>query len=108
MSEVVERFIRYVKIDTESARGSDTFPSTLKQLDLANLLRDELIEIGLVDVSLDKYGYVMGTLPANIDKKVPVVGFLAHMDTSPDMSGKAVNPLFIDNYAGRVIVLNKD
>jgi tripeptide aminopeptidase len=108
MSEVVERFIRYVKIDTESARGSDTFPSTLKQLDLANLLRDELIEIGLVDVSLDKYGYVMGTLPANIDKKVPVVGFLAHMDTSPDMSGKDVNPLFIDNYDGRVIVLNKE
>jgi tripeptide aminopeptidase len=108
MSEVVERFIRYVKIDTESARGSDTFPSTLKQLDLANLLRDELIEIGLLDVSLDKYGYVMGTLPANIDKKVPVVGFLAHMDTSPDMSGKDVNPLFIDNYDGRVIVLNKE
>lgn len=108
MSEVVERFIRYVKIDTESTRESDTFPSTLKQLDLAKLLRDELIELGLVDVSLDKYGYVMGTLPANIYKKVPVVGFLAHMDTSPDMSGKDVNPQFIDNYDGGVIILNKE
>jgi tripeptide aminopeptidase len=108
MSTVVERFIRYVKIDTESARGSDTFPSTLKQIDLAKLLRDELIEMGLVNVSLDEYGYVMGTLPANIDKKVPVVGFLAHMDTSPDMSGKNVNPQFIDEYDGKVIVLNKD
>jgi tripeptide aminopeptidase len=108
MSTVVERFIRYVKIDTESARGSDTFPSTLKQIDLAKLLRDELIEMGLVNVSLDEYGYVMGTLPANIDKKVPVVGFLAHMDTSPDMSGKNVNPQFIDEYDGKVIVLNKE
>jgi tripeptide aminopeptidase len=108
MSTVVERFIRYVKIDTESARGSDTFPSTLNQIDLAKLLRDELIEMGLVNVSLDEYGYVMGTLPANIDKKVPVVGFLAHMDTSPDMSGKNVNPQFIDEYDGKVIVLNKE
>jgi len=108
MTEVVERFIRYVKIDTESARNSDTFPSTLKQLDLAKLLRDELIELGLENVILDEYGYVMGTLPANSDKKVPVVGFLAHMDTSPDMSGKDVNPQFIENYDGRVIILDKE
>lgn len=108
MSEVVERFTRYIKIDTESARGSDTFPSTLKQLDLAKLLRDELLELGLENVIQDEYGYVMGTLPANTDKKVPVVGFLAHMDTSPDMSGKDVKPQFIENYDGGDIVLNKE
>lgn len=107
MSEVVERFNRYIRIDTESARGSDTFPSTLKQLDLAKLLKEELLNLGLVDVSLDEYGYVMGTLPANIDKQVPVVGFLAHMDTSPDLSGKDVNPQFIEGYDGGPIVLNQ-
>jgi len=107
MSEVVERFNRYIRIDTESARGSDTFPSTLKQLDLAKLLKEELLNLGLVDVSLDEYGYVMGTLPANIDKQVPVVGFLAHMDTSPDLSGKDVNPQFIEGYDGGPIILNQ-
>lgn len=106
MSTVVDRFLRYVKIDTESARDSQTFPSTAKQLDLALLLHDELIELGLQDVSLDEFGYVMATLPANIDKKVPVVGFLAHMDTSPDMSGKDVSPQFLENYDGADIVLN--
>ena len=106
MSTVVDRFLRYVKIDTESARDSQTFPSTAKQLDLALLLHDELIELGLQDVSLDEFGYVMATLPANIDKKVPVVGFLAHMDTSPDMSGKDVSPQFVENYDGADIVLN--
>ncbi len=107
MSEVVERFKHYIRIDTESARGSDTFPSTLKQLDLAKLLKEELLNLGLVDVSLDEYGYVMGTLPANIDKQVPVVGFLAHMDTSPDLSGKDVNPQFIEGYDGGPIILNQ-
>lgn len=106
MSEVVDRFLRYIKIDTESARESDTFPSTLKQLDLAQLLRDELLELGLEDVTLDAHGYVMATLPANIEKSLPVVGFLAHMDTSPDMSGLNVNPQFIENYDGSDIVLN--
>lgn len=108
MSEVVERFMRYIKIDTVSARESKTFPSTLKQFDLAYLLRDELIVLGLQDVSLDEYGYVMATLPANIDKPVPVVGFLAHMDTSPDMSGKDVKPKFVENYDGGDIILNAD
>ncbi len=108
MSEVVERFMRYIKIDTVSARESKTFPSTLKQFDLAYLLRDELIALGLQDVSLDEYGYVMATLPANIDKPVPVVGFLAHMDTSPDMSGKDVKPKFVENYDGGDIILNAD
>ena len=108
MSEVVERFLKYIKIDTESARESHTFPSTLKQLDLARLLKDELIDLGLKDVVLDEFGYVMGTLPANVDTNAPVVGFLAHMDTSPDMSGKDVNPKFIENYDGKTIVLNED
>ncbi len=108
MSEVVERFLKYIKIDTESARESDTFPSTMKQLDLARLLRDELIELGLEDVTLDEYGYVMATLPANIQTDAPVVGFLGHMDTSPDFSGKDVNPQFIENYDGNTIVLNRE
>ncbi|MCJ7696249.1 MAG: peptidase T [Anaerolineaceae bacterium] len=108
MSAVIDRFIKYIKIDTESSRDSDTFPSTKKQLDLARLLRDELIEMKLQDVILDDFGYVMATLPSNIDKPVPVVGFLAHMDTSPDMSGKDVNPQFVENYDGGVIILNKE
>jgi len=108
MSAVIDRFIKYIKIDTESSRDSDTFPSTEKQLNLARVLRDELIDMKLQDVVLDDYGYVMATLPSNIDKPVPVVGFLAHMDTSPDMSGKDVNPQFVEDYDGGVIVLNKD
>ncbi|MFH1445894.1 MAG: peptidase T [Chloroflexota bacterium] len=108
MSSVVDRFLKYVRIDTESSRDSQSYPSTAKQLDLARLLRDELLEIGLVDVTLDDFAYVIGTLPANIEKKVPVVGFLAHMDTSPDMSGKDVKPQFVENYDGGDILLNKD
>lgn len=107
MSSVVDRFLRYVRIDTESSRDSQSYPSTAKQLDLARLLRDELLEIGLVDVTLDEFGYVIGTLLANTDKKVPVVGFLAHMDTSPDMSGRDVKPQFVENYDGGDILLNK-
>lgn len=108
MTTVVDRFLKYIKIDTESARDSDNFPSTKKQLDLAILLRDELLEMGLTDVVLDKFGYVMATLPANVDKPMPVVGFLAHMDTSPDMSGKDVKAKIIDNYDGGDIVLNDE
>lgn len=108
MSEVVERFIRYIKIDTESARDSDTYPSTMKQFELARMLRDELIELGLQDVDLDEFGYVMATLPPNTERRLPVVGFLAHMDTSPDMSGKDVKPQFIEDYDGGEIVLNAE
>lgn len=108
MSAVLDRFIKYIKIDTESSRDSDTFPSTAKQLDLARILKDELVEMGLQGVVLDEYGYVMATLPPNIEKPVPVVGFLAHMDTSPDMSGKDVNPQFVENYTGDVIMLNEE
>jgi tripeptide aminopeptidase len=109
MNPVITRFIRYVKIDTQSARKSDTFPSTLKQLNLANLLVQELKELGLEDAAVDKFGYVTATLPANIDRKnVPVVGFLAHMDTSPDLSGENVKPQFIENYDGGTVVLNAE
>jgi len=109
MQPVIERFIRYIKIDTESARKSTTYPSTLKQLDLAKLLEKELKDLGLEDANTDSYGYVTGTLPANINRKdVPVVGFLAHMDTSPDFSGKDVNPQFLENYDGSKVVLNKE
>ncbi len=109
MPSVIDRFIRYIKIDTRSARQSDTFPSTKKQLDLARLLEKELKELGLEDAAIDQYGYVTATLPVNIeDKDVPVVGFLAHMDTSPDLSGKDVNPQFIEDYDGGTVVLNKE
>ncbi len=109
MHPVVERFLRYIKIDTESARKSDTYPSTLKQLDLAKLLTEELKALGLADASTDKYGYVTATLPANIeDENIPVVGLLAHMDTSPDLSGKDVNPQFVEDYDGGTVILNAE
>ncbi len=109
MQPVVERFIRYIKIDTESARKSETYPSTLKQLNLANLLVEELLALGLEDATVDSYGYVTATLPANTDRgDIPVVGFLAHMDTSPDLSGKDVNPQFIEGYDGSTVVLNAE
>ena len=108
MHPVIDRFIRYIKIDTQSARKSDSFPSTEKQLNLAKILVQELRELGLADATMDAYGYVTATLPANINRDVPVVGFLAHMDTSPDFSGKDVNPQFIENYDGGVVVLNAE
>jgi len=109
MQSVIDRFIRYVKIDTQSARKSDSYPSTAKQLNLAKLLESELKDLGLEDASVDKYGYVTATLPPNTDREdVPVVGFLAHMDTSPDFSGENVNPQFIKNYDGSTVVLNRE
>ena len=88
MSDVIDRFLRYIKFDTESDVNSETCPSTMKQLELARFLKTELDELGLQDVSLDENGYVMATLPANTKRNVPVIGWIAHMDTSPDMSGK--------------------
>lgn len=106
--ELIKRFITYVKIDTQSNEESDTCPSTKGQLELANLLVKELEEIGMTDVTLDENGYVMATLPANTDKKeVPTIGFLAHMDTATDFSGKNVNPQIIENYDGNDITLNE-
>ncbi len=109
MLPVVERFVRYIKIDTQSARKSDNFPSTKKQFNLANLLVEELKELGLEDAAVDQFGYVTATLPANIERdNIPVVVFLAHMDTSPDLSGKGVNPQFVKAYDGGTVVLNAE
>ena len=102
----VERFLEYVKIDTQSSEESETYPSTPGQLDLLVKLRDECEAMGLSDVTMDKNGYVFATVPATSDKAdVPVIGFLAHIDTSPEMSGKDVKPLFHRNYDGGDIVL---
>lgn len=106
--QLLERFIRYAKIDTESDDRSLSTPSTSKQWDLLNLLKEELNTIGLVDITLDENGYLFATLPANTDKEIPVIGFLAHVDTSPDYSGKNVNPQRHDNYDGRDLVLNEN
>lgn len=103
---VVERFIRYVKVYTQSDHDSNTFPSTSRQLDLARILVDELNELGLVDVYLDENGYVYGTLPATTTSSAPVIGLIAHMDTSPDLTGENVNPQFVD-YQGGDIILNE-
>lgn len=108
MTDVLERFLRYVKIDTQSDPKSETYPSTMKQFDLARILEAELHELGLEDIKLDNYGYVTATLPANTDKKAPVIGFIAHMDTSPAASGKDVNPRIIENYDGKDISLNAE
>lgn len=103
--DVVERFLRYVKIDTQSDESSKTFPSTMKQFDLLNLLKKELEEIGLEEVHLSDKGYLTATLSSNVDNNCPVVGFLAHVDTSPDVSGKNVNPIIHRNYDGKEIKL---
>jgi tripeptide aminopeptidase len=108
MDSLLERFLRYVRVDTESDANSETCPSTAKQFDLANLLYNELLEMGLKKVSLDENGYLMATLPSNSTKKISPIGFIAHMDTSPDMSGKDVKPQIIEHYAGGDIVLNKE
>ncbi len=108
MNKLVDRFLKYVKIDTQSDENSKFCPSTNKQLNLANKIVDELKNIGLQDISLDENGYVMATLPSNIDKKVPIIRFISHMDTSPDMSGTNVNPQIIENYNGEDIILNKE
>jgi tripeptide aminopeptidase len=106
--KVLEKFLRYINIDTQSAEESTSFPSTAKQLNLAKILVEELKSFGIADAAIDEYGYIMATLPANIEKDIPVIGFLAHMDTSPDMPGENVNPQFIKNYDGSDVVINKE
>src|SRR3990172_2078952 len=105
---VTERFLKYVKIDTQSDPNSETCPSTEKQKDLGKVLVKELIEIGITDANMDEFGYVYATIPSNTSKKVPVICFCAHMDTSPDCSGKDVNPQIVKNYDGKDIVLIND
>ena len=106
MGKLVDRFIKYVSINTQSDEKVKSCPTTKGQLELANILADELRTMGLSDVDLDKNGYVMATLPSNIKDHAPVIGFIAHMDTSPDISGKDVNPQIIDQYFGKNIVLD--
>lgn len=108
MSKVVDRFLRYVKYDTKSDSNTGATPSTPGQMILAKEIAKELEAIGMKEVSVDKNGYIMATLPSNLDKKVPTIGFIAHMDTSPDMSGANVNPRFVENYDGGDIVLNEE
>ena len=105
---IVDRFIKYAKIDTQSDENSNETPSTKKQFDLARIVEQEMKEMGLEDVSLDDKCYLMAILPANCDKDLPTIGFVAHFDTSPDMSGKDVNPQIVENYDGKDILLNKE
>ena len=106
--KLIERLIRYAKIDTQSDFASSTTPSTQKQFDLLHVLKDELSDIGLSDITLDENGYLFATLPANTEKSVPTLGFLAHVDTTSDFTGTNVNPQRIDNYDGRDIQLNEN
>ena len=111
---VLDRFLRYVKIDTQSQDDAEAYPSTAKQLDLLTLLLKELQDLGLKDASIDKYGYVMATLPSNLPRshpafgKVPTVGFIAHVDTSPSTSGENVKPQIVQKYQGGDITLPGD
>jgi len=108
MTKVVENFLQYIKIHTTSDENSDTCPSTSIQLNLANVLKQQCEKLGLTEISLDEKGYLFASLPSNVQEKVPVIGFISHMDTSPDMSGKNVNAKFIENYDGKDIYLNSE
>ncbi len=105
--DLKDRFLKYVSFDTQSDEESTTFPSTDKQLVLLNFIADEMRNLGLQDVTVDKYGYAMGTIPASEGyENAPVIGFISHVDTAPDMSGKDVRPRIIDEYDGEDIILN--
>ena len=106
MQHIIDRFINYIKIDTQSDPESNTTPSTLKQWDLAHILVAELKQIGMDEVTIDDNGYIMATLPSNVNYPVPTIGFISHFDTTPDFSGTNVNPQIIRNYDGKDIVLN--
>lgn len=106
--KIIDRFVSYIKVDTQSDPNSDTTPSTEKQWDLVNQLVEELKEIGMEDVTVDDNAYIMATLPSNVEHEVPTIGFVAHFDTSPDFSGTNVNPQIIENYDGGDIILNKE
>ena len=108
MFPIVDRFLKYVSFDTQSAEDSSTTPSTAKQFKLAEYLRDELQEFGMTEVEMDENGYVYATLPANTDKEIPTIGFIAHMDTSPDCSGANIHPRIVKAYDGTDIVLDAE
>ena len=106
MEKLLDKFLRYVAVETTSNEESETQPSSAKELDLLRMLRDELQQMG-IQAELDEYGYVMATIPANTRKKIPAIGFIAHVDTAPDASGKDIKPQLIPNWDGEDIVLNK-
>lgn len=106
--DLIQRFIGYVTVDTESDPEGKNTPSTKKQWDLARKLVEELKTIGMKDVTIDDHAYVMATLPSNVDYEVPVIGFISHIDTSPDFTGAGVKPQIVENYNGKDIVLNKE
>jgi tripeptide aminopeptidase len=106
--EIIDRFTSYVKVDTQSDASSESTPSTSGQLTLANMLVEELKQIGMEEVTIDDNGYVMASLPSNTEKDVPVIGFLAHVDTATDFTGTNVKPQIVENYDGDTIILNKD
>ena len=108
MQHIIDRFISYVTVDTESDPNSNTTPSSGKQWDLAHQLVEELKVIGMQEVSIDEHAYIMATLPSNVNHDVPTIGFVAHFDTTPDFTGANVNPQIISNYDGGDIVLNKE
>ena len=103
--ELIERFLKYVSFDTQSSEEGEGCPSTDKQMVFARYLENELKAIGLEEVSLDEHGYLYATLPANTEREVPTIGFIAHIDTSPDYSGKDVKPRIVEQYDGGDIVL---
>ncbi|MDT0678266.1 peptidase T [Autumnicola musiva] len=107
-NKLINKFISYIKIDTQSDPNSSCTPSTEKQWNLANKLVEELKEIGMQDVSIDEHAYVMAALPSNVHHKVPVIGFVSHFDTTPDFTGTNVNPQIIEDYDGKDIILNKE
>ena len=104
--KLIERLVRYAKIDTQSDSNSTECPTTPGQWDLLHVLQKELTEIGMEEITLDENGYLFATLPANTDREVPVIGFLAHVDTATDYTGKNVKPQRIDNYDGKDVQLN--
>ena len=107
MEKLLDKFLRYVSVETTSDENSDSQPSTAKQLNLLRMLRDELQNIG-IQAEMDEYGYVMATIPSNVDREIPAIGFIAHVDTSPDASGADIKPQIIENYDGGDIVLNQE
>ncbi|MGC9171494.1 peptidase T [Caldisericum sp.] len=107
MNELIERFIRYVKVNSQSKEDSETFPSTSQQLELANIIKEDLNKLGF-DANVSEFGYVYTLIPKNIETDVPKVGFLAHLDTSPEVSGQNVNPKIIEKYNGTDIILNHE
>ena len=107
MEKLLDKFLRYVAVETTSDENSDTQPSSMKEFDLLRMLQKELQDMG-IKADLDEYGYVMATIPANTDKDIPAIGFIAHVDTSPDASGKDIKPQIIENYGGGDILLNAE